>query len=635
VLGRMIQMAQRLPGWWRVRSLLLPHAAALNRKRLGRVTFIGITGSAGKTTAKTLARAVLSTTAKTRSSPATANTFEGVMSAVFATKPSDDFCVIELSAAPKGYLDRSLATVRPKIGVVTSIGTDHLKKYHSVEAIAEAKSQVIRCLPADGVAVLNADDPLVIAMADRSPCRVITYGATETAMVRARNIRSAWPERLTFTAVYQNQSVEIRSQLCGAQWISAILAALGVGIAAGIPLEKAARAVESVEPYPGRMYPLAGKDGTTFIVDDWRSAVWTMPSVFEFLKAAQARRKVIIIGTLSDYGGTAATVYRRTAVSALEVADQVIFVGPMASHALRAKGPENADRIHAFATIKVASDFLASLLQKGDLVVLKGTVTADHLGRLAHNWIEPISCWSMACRKMMPCSSCDELRAKVQETPGRQDAGLAATTAQAPESKAPVELPDLAGPFEVVVGIGNPGNKYRNTPHNVGFEAIDILAEKLGLDWTVYGNAALAHAKLNSKTVLLLKPQTYVNNLGKTLKELSEAMGFAAEDCILIQDDINLPLGKLRSRARGSDGGHKGIRSALTAFQTNEFRRLKIGVAPAEEPRVMAEYFVKPFSSEATAIIKPAIKEAADRILSEFKKLPSGVAGAQQMKASA
>jgi len=189
-------------------------------------------------------------------------------------------------------------------------------------------------------------------------------------------------------------------------------------------------------------------------------------------------------------------------------------------------------------------------------------------------------------------------------------------------------LPDLAGPFEVVVGIGNPGNKYRNTPHNVGFEAIDILAEKLGLDWKVYGSAALAHGELNGKTVLLLKPQTYVNNLGKTLKELSEAMGFAAEDCFLIQDDINLPLGKLRNRARGSDGGHKGIRSALTAFQTNEFRRLKIGVAPAEQPRVMAEYFIKPFSSEAKAIMEPAIKAAADRILSELEK-PSGT-GAQR-----
>jgi hypothetical protein len=76
--------------------------------------------------------------------------------------------------------------------------------------------------------------------------------------------------------------------------------------------------------------------------------------------------------------------------------DQVIFVGPMATRALRAKRRENTDRIHVFATIKSAADFLASLLREGDLVQLKGAVKADHLGRLAHNWIEPISCWSMA-----------------------------------------------------------------------------------------------------------------------------------------------------------------------------------------------------------------------------------------------
>jgi aminoacyl-tRNA hydrolase len=212
-------------------------------------------------------------------------------------------------------------------------------------------------------------------------------------------------------------------------------------------------------------------------------------------------------------------------------------------------------------------------------------------------------------------------------SPTQQDASLPAATTQARESKAPVELPDLTGPFEVVVGIGNPGNRHRNTPHNVGFEVTDALAEKLSLDWTVYGNAALAHATLNGKTVLLLKPQTYVNNLGKTLKELSEAVGFAAEDCILIQDDINLPLGKLRSRAHGSDGGHKGVRSALVAFQTNEFRRLKIGIAPDKQHHTMADYVVKPFSSEASAIMKAAIKAATDRILSELGKPRSEAAG--------
>src|SRR3546814_16370553 len=88
------------------------------------------------------------------------------MAAVIATKPSDDFCVIELGAERPGNFDSYLAAVQPRIGVVTAVGMDHLKAFHSIEAIAEEKAKVIACLPQDGTAVLNADDPRVIEMAD-------------------------------------------------------------------------------------------------------------------------------------------------------------------------------------------------------------------------------------------------------------------------------------------------------------------------------------------------------------------------------------------------------------------------------------------------------------------------------------
>src|SRR3546814_18017742 len=97
------------------------------------------------------------------------------------------------------------------------------------------------------------------------------------------------------------------------------------------------------------MYPIASDDGVNFILDDCKCSLWTMASVFDFLKAAQARRKIIVIGTLSDYGGYTATVYARVARTALEVADTFLFVGLMAPHVLRATSPEHADRLHAFA----------------------------------------------------------------------------------------------------------------------------------------------------------------------------------------------------------------------------------------------------------------------------------------------
>lgn len=628
MLSQLTPSAWRVPGWWRIRSLLLPYVAVLHRKRLGRVTFVAITGSAGKTTAKILTTAVLSTVGNIRSWAGTMNNFDHIMSVVIATKPSDDFCVIEFSANKPGYLDRSLSTVRPRIGVVTAIGTDHLKAFHSVEAIAMEKAKVIECLPEDGVAILNADDPHVASMANRFSGRVITFGLAKGATLRAENVRSAWPERLTFTAAYGGDVVEVRSRLCGTHWTSAILAALAVGIAAGIPLDRAAKAIESVEPYIGRMYPVISDDGVTFIVDDWKSAVWTMTSVFDFLEAAQSRRKIIVIGTLSDYAGTAATAYSRVAKTALGIADHVIFVGPMATHGLRVKRQESADRLHAFSTVKEATDFLASFLLEGDIVVLKGTNNADHLGRLAHHWIDPISCWRMDCGKNMPCSACAELRSDLQRNVPRHDIGPPATGVTNSE-KALATPPHCTGPFDVLVGIGNPGNRYRNTPHNVGFEVLDALADKLGLDWVEYDGIVMAHTKRKTKTILLVKPQKYVNNTGKCLKRLSDALGFKAEDCILIQDDIHLPLGKLRTRARGSDGGHKGIRSTLVAFQSGEFRRVKIGVAPAEQPSSAADYLVTPFATETAAIVGPAIKAAVDRLQSMLEGSQSDSTGTQ------
>ena len=608
-----------MPGWWRMRSLLLPHAARLHRRRLDGVTFVGITGSAGKTTTKLLTTAVLSTAGRIRPWAGTMNNAEHIMSVVFATKPTDDYCVIEFSAGTPGSLDRSLATVKPRIGVVTSIGTDHLKAYHSVEAIAEEKAKLIACLPPDGIAVLNADDPLVISMAATCSGHVLSYGTAEDAFLRAENVRSAWPDRLTLRVICQNKEIEVRTQLCGAHWTTAVLAALTVGVASGIPMEAAARAVESVEAYPSRMYPITCSDGVSFVVDDWKSSVWTLASVFDFVKHARATRKFIALGTLSDYAGSAGYTYETTARAALDLADHVIFVGPMATHALRAKEPNNADRLHVFSSIKGASDYLGSVLRSGDLVLLKGTVNADHLGRLAHHRVEPISCWSMSCRKNMPCSSCPELRKGKQSMEQQQPGSAVAVATIADRDQSATRRPRLAGPFEVLVGVGNPGSRYKNTPHNIGFEVVDAVAKTLDVAWQDLGDVILAYTVVNGRTVLLIKPQCYVNNLGKALKTLAEDIGFTAQTCLLVQDDIHLPLGKLRSRARGSDGGHKGVRSVLVEFQTNDFRRLKIGVAKNQSDTSKADYLITPFCAEETAVIDVAIKAAVGRLTPTVK----------------
>src|SRR3546814_8121054 len=148
---------------------MLPRAGFARVRRAG-VTLASGPGRAVKTPASMLAAAVLETAGRTRP-PRQENRLEYVMAAGLATQPSDDFCVVELGAGRSGW-ERSLATVRPRIGVVTAVGMDALKVPHSIAAIAQEKAKLIACLPKDGTAVLNADDARVPASADQKRKRL-------------------------------------------------------------------------------------------------------------------------------------------------------------------------------------------------------------------------------------------------------------------------------------------------------------------------------------------------------------------------------------------------------------------------------------------------------------------------------
>lgn len=591
---------------WGIWSRIGPPLAMWRRRRLDRVTFVGITGSSGKTTAKLMTTAILATAGQVREWKGTANTLPHIQHVIRSTKRSDDFCVVEMAAGEgAGGIDPQIELVQPKIGVVTSIGTEHLSAFRSIEAIAAEKGKLIEALPPDGTAVLNADDPLVLAMKDRFSGPVITYGTAADAVLRAENINAAWPHRLSFTALYNGKSCHVQTQLCGGHWVSVVLSALAVGIAAGVPLETAARAVGTVEPFMARMEPVETPDGVTFIRDDWKAPLWSMSTVFDFLETATAQRKILVIGTVSDYSGTTEASYMRVVQRALEVADFVLFVGPLAPLVLNAKQSENGDRLSVFTEARNAVDYLDGFLQPDDLVVLKGSNTADHLGRLYHSRAAPISCWRMTCGKGISCDVCPELRSHV----GKVARGQTTDTALPMPA-----LPQLEKPFQVVLGFGNPGAQYVTSPHNIGFQIVDIIAQRLDLEWAEYGDAALAHGFSDGQQILLVKPLNYVNNTGKSLLRLSEAMGFAPTDCVLAQDDIALPLGKLRTRQKGSDGGHRGVLSLILTFQSNEFRRVKVGVKPAEEQN-QSEYLTSPLPAVLQPVIDAACEEAADRVL--------------------
>lgn len=165
----------------------------------------------------------------------------------------------------------------------------------------------------------------------------------------------------------------------------------------------------------------------------------------------------------------------------------------------------------------------------------------------------------------------------------------------------------------LIVGIGNPGPEYAQTRHNVGFRVVDLLAKQLGVKREeAKFKGIFASAKLDDLTIGLLKPLTYVNLSGQSVREVVNRLNLAPEQILVVLDDAQLPLGKLRLRAKGSSGGHKGLQSIIDALQTENIPRLRIGIGSPPEGVDMAAYVLSPFEPEEEAIIAETVKIAAE-----------------------
>jgi len=285
----------------------------------------------------------------------------------------------------------------------------------------------------------------------------------------------------------------------------------------------------------------------------------------------------------------------------LDVADLVLFVGPKSSKCLKARTHPKGDALHTFASVAAACEYLVGALGPGDLVLLKGSGGADNLGRLCA--VEGGG-QSLSSREPMLA---------------RDGRSMLPANVRRPEREAAL--------VRVVVGLGNPGEDSKDTPHNVGQRMLDQLARSLGAErWERRGKALVATADRAGTRLYLVKPLTYVNDTGPPLMELSHEIGFEPGECVLVQDDIDLPLGTIRVRMRGSDGGHKGVRSVLQAVVTNSIARVKIGVGRPGQAGGAAAHVVRPFSAEELTAIKAAYAKAADKVLEVTSRLATAAA---------
>jgi PTH1 family peptidyl-tRNA hydrolase len=168
---------------------------------------------------------------------------------------------------------------------------------------------------------------------------------------------------------------------------------------------------------------------------------------------------------------------------------------------------------------------------------------------------------------------------------------------------------------KLVAGLGNPGDQYRGTRHNVGFEVVDLLAKRTGAAFeTAPANALQARWRHTDGLVILAKPLTYMNLSGPAVGDLCRFYKVAPPDLLVVCDDVNLPLGRLRARASGTEGGHNGLRSVAEAFGTIEYSRLRVGVGRGDERRDLADHVTARFEPDEQPGIDAAIARAADAV---------------------
>lgn len=170
-------------------------------------------------------------------------------------------------------------------------------------------------------------------------------------------------------------------------------------------------------------------------------------------------------------------------------------------------------------------------------------------------------------------------------------------------------------PYKLIVGLGNPGRKYRSTKHNVGFDVVDLIRHQLGVNrFESKCRSLVSIVKISEKHVVLAKPMTFMNVSGKAVKELVDYFGLALDSICVVYDDLNLDLGVLRLRPSGSTGGHKGIKSIIEYLDSQDFPRLRIGIGRPPDDVEWMDYVLSEFSEPDRELIDSSIERAADAI---------------------
>jgi UDP-N-acetylmuramoyl-tripeptide--D-alanyl-D-alanine ligase len=358
-------------------------------RRLWAKPLVGVTGSAGKTTTKEAIAHVLSTKFRVLKSEGNFNNHFGLPLMLLKLEPEHDLAVIEMGMSHAGEIAALAKIAQPEIGVVTNVAPVHLEFFNSIADIARAKYELIECLPANGTAVLNADDEHVSKFGRGFMGKKIMYGLHSSADVRAENIRSLGVAGSSFDLVMGEERVPAGVSLVGVHNISNALAAAAVGVDRGLTLSETATGLATLAPADKRGQ-VVQVGNITVINDCYNSNPRALEAMVDSLAKTPAKRRLVVAGEMLELGPAGEEMHRLSGQHIAEKKiDFLLGVRGLALPMVDA-ARQSGMRAEFVATSEEAGEWLAREVRDGDVVLLKGS-RGVKLERALETWKSKVS----------------------------------------------------------------------------------------------------------------------------------------------------------------------------------------------------------------------------------------------------
>ncbi len=347
---------QRLASSWRIKS---------------RAKVIGITGSVGKTTCKELTAAVLGRHYSVLKSEGNLNSEIGLPLTILRLQPTHERVVVEMGMHARGDIELLCQIARPHVGVVTNVAPVHLERLGSLEAVAQGKAELLEGLPADGLAILNGDDPRVVGMAMRGSARSVLFGTSEQCAVRGTLLRTDALDGFTFRLTCGEESADISAPLPGRHHLHSALAAAAVALAEGLSLNDVAEALARAQ-VPLRLQILKGPRGATILDDSYNASPPSMLAALDLLAELPGRR-LVLLGDMLELGVYEQVGHELVGQRAAQTANVIYVLGERGRIIGEAARKAGHGDVSFLSSKEEAAAALRRALAEGDYLLVKAS----------------------------------------------------------------------------------------------------------------------------------------------------------------------------------------------------------------------------------------------------------------------